>query len=221
MKINLNTVLLVTGSAFVIFAATSWMRMTGMGHLIPPSRREAAPDFELALVTLEDESVPADTSVEPAPPAPPETSETPVEPAPVARKKSWRLSEQRGSIVFIIFWRSLNKKCVGSDGVLAISKKPYKTFAPQIKFVSINNREYKFSVLKSVAQLGLPYPSLYDVEGVACESFDVGGRPEHVPTCLAIDAQGRIAAHFIGFSKEFEEQVRAVLTALAAEEQEP
>jgi len=218
VKINLNTVLLLTGIAFVIFATVSWTRMTEVGQLIPPSRREMAPDFELVLVAAEDESVPSDTPVEP----PPETPETPVEPAPTAPKESWRLSEQKGSIVFIIFWTSWSEDCVRGGGALAVTKKLHHIFAPEgVKIIGINNRQNKSAILKCIARLGLPYPILYDVEGVACDVFSVRGRPKDVPTCLAIDAQGRIAAHFIGFSKEFEEQVRAVLTALAAEGQAP
>ncbi len=217
MKINLNTVLLLAGVVFVMFAVGQWSCMTEIGNLIPPSRREMAFDFALPVVSPGADPLP-DTSVEPPP-------ETPVEPVPADDDGLWRLSDQRGSAVFIVFWKSWSDDCVKGGGcALAITKNLHESFASKgVEFVSIGFKETKGTVSKIVRVSGLPYPSLYDADGsIASGGFDVGGYENDVPACLAVDAQGRVAAHFIGFNKKsFEAQVTTVLDALVAEGQTP
>jgi peroxiredoxin len=217
VKVSLNTLLLATGVVLVVFALGQWSCMTRVGHLIPPSRREAALDFELPLLLAEDDGVPAETPVEPVAPA-----DTPAEPVPVAEEGLWRLSDQLGSPVFLIFWKSWSEDFKPSSAATRITKELHETFASQgVEFVAVNHRETEFAAHGAAMRLRLPYPCLFDVAGAVSDAYNVGGYAKDVPTCLAIDAQGRIAAHFVGFNKEFEARVTSVLSALAAEAQAP
>jgi len=225
VKVKLNTVFLLSGIGCVLLALGQWSCMTKMGHLIPPSRRDKAFAFALPLVSPEGESVPPDTSVDPVPPdtsvepVPPETS---VQPPPAADDGLWRLADQKGNAVFVIFWASWSEDCVGKDRGLDVAAKLHDVFASQgIVFIAVNNRQNLDAIADCAALLRQPYPCLLDVKGVACNGFDIQGRPQDAPTCLAIDAQGRIAAHFFGFSKEFEALATVVLEALVVEGQAP
>ena len=204
MKINMNAVILFSGLLLLTIAVGKWSCMTAAGDLIPQSRRSKAYNIELhrAYSRAEEDVVPPDTTVAPV---------------PVEDKIPWRLSKHEGKVMFITFWAGWDED---SDTALAITRRLHKIYAPQgVVFVAVNSRENEYAVSGQVSSLKLPYPILLDPDGIACDAYDVGGKRADIPRCLAIDVQGRIAAHFIGVDNEFEARARAVLDSLLTEEQ--
>lgn len=100
----------------------------------------------------------------------------------------------RGKVVVLNFWASWCAPCIAEAGNLnAVFE---QTKASGVTFVGVDIKDDKTSAQAFERRLKVPYPSIFDPDGLLLLKFR-GKAPQSPPTTLIIDRQGRVAARFL------------------------
>lgn len=119
------------------------------------------------------------------------------------------LSELRGSVVVVDFWASWCWPCRQEAARLVQAYEEYRDRG--VEFVGVGIWDRPAEAEAFVEEFGVPYPTGLDVPGAILVEYGVSGIPEK----YFVDAEGRIAAKFVGPSSE--DDLRETLDRLLAE----
>ncbi|UNO41244.1 TlpA disulfide reductase family protein [Streptomyces sp. MST-110588] len=131
------------------------------------------------------------------------------------RGKQLKLADYKGKVVILNVWGSWCGPCIAEAG--NFTKVAKETASKGVQFVGINTRDSEKSQATNFEdEHGVPYPSLFDPTGKLMLRFPKGSlNPQSIPSTIAVDRQGRIAARSIGPLTE--DQLRKMVTPLMAE----
>ena len=99
-----------------------------------------------------------------------------------------------GKVVVVNFWASWCAPCLAEARNL--NEVYAQTHASGVEFVGVDIKDEKSKARAFQRTKQVPYPSLYDEDGVLLLKFR-GSAPQNPPTTLVIDRQGRVAARFV------------------------
>jgi len=109
--------------------------------------------------------------------------------------RSVSLASLRGKPVVLNFWASWCDPCRDEAPEFARTAKQYGS---SVRFLGMAILDGRDAALAYMAKYHVPYPSVRDARGEISKNFGVTGVPETV----FIDANGVIAAHYIGAFKD-------------------
>lgn len=140
-------------------------------------------------------------------------------PAPVLSGRTiagghYSTASARGKVLVVNFWASWCSPCRQEMPVLAQEARAYA--ARGVEFVGVLFRDSAQNGLAFATDEHIPYPSLYDPNGVDLLGFR-GLNPTSIPDTVIIDRQGRVAALFVGPVTDALPQFQHALAILAAE----
>ncbi|MEW1753577.1 TlpA family protein disulfide reductase [Streptomyces angustmyceticus] len=129
--------------------------------------------------------------------------------------KKLDIADYKGKVVVLNVWGSWCGPCIAEAPNFA--KVANETKAKGVQFVGINTRDSEKSQAAAFEEEHkVPYPSLFDPTGRLMLRFPKGSlNPQSIPSTLAIDRHGRIAARSIGPLAE--DELRKMITPLIAE----
>lgn len=109
--------------------------------------------------------------------------------------KRFDVASLRGKPVVINVWGAWCAECVAETPRLVAAAKQLT----DAHFLGINTRDASEGTARSYARSsGMPYPSIYDPEGVALLAFAGTVSPKATPATVILDARGRVAASITG-----------------------
>lgn len=125
------------------------------------------------------------------------------------------VADYRGKVVILNVWGSWCGPCIAEAPNFAEVARDTKDKG--VQFIGINTRDSEKSQATSFEeQHKVPYPSLFDPTGKLMLRFPKGSlNPQSIPSTIAIDRHGRIAARSIGPLAE--EDLRKMVQPLIAE----
>ncbi|MFH8748637.1 TlpA family protein disulfide reductase [Streptomyces rimosus] len=108
------------------------------------------------------------------------------------------IADYKGKVVVLNVWGSWCAPCIAEAPNFA--KVANETKAEGVQFVGINTRDsQKSQAVSFEEQHKMPYPSLFDPTGKLMLRFPKGSlNPQAIPSTIAVDRQGKIAARSIG-----------------------
>ncbi|MGW2921208.1 TlpA family protein disulfide reductase [Streptomyces angustmyceticus] len=129
--------------------------------------------------------------------------------------KKLDIADFKGKVVVLNVWGSWCGPCIAEAPNFA--KVASETKGKGVQFVGINTRDSEKSQAAAFEEEHkVPYPSLFDPTGRLMLRFPKGSlNPQSIPSTLAIDRHGRIAARSIGPLAE--DELRKMITPLIAE----
>lgn len=129
--------------------------------------------------------------------------------------KKLDIADFKGKVVVLNVWGSWCGPCIAEAPNFA--KVANETKGKGVQFVGINTRDSEKSQAAAFEEEHkVPYPSLFDPTGRLMLRFPKGSlNPQSIPSTLAIDRHGRIAARSIGPLAE--DELRKMITPLIAE----
>ncbi|MET9291588.1 TlpA disulfide reductase family protein [Streptomyces sp. NPDC003077] len=129
--------------------------------------------------------------------------------------KPLKIADYKGKVVILNVWGSWCGPCIAEAA--NFSKVAKETEGKGVQFVGINTRDTeKTQATVFEEQHKVPYPSLYDPAGKLMLRFPKGSvNPQSIPSTIAVDRKGRIAARSIGPMTE--DELRKMVTPLIAE----
>ncbi|MFK0292088.1 TlpA family protein disulfide reductase [Streptomyces sp. NPDC090442] len=129
--------------------------------------------------------------------------------------KKLNVADYKGKVVIVNVWGSWCGPCIAEAANFA--KVANETKAKGVQFVGINTRDVeKAQATQFEEEHKMPYPSLFDPQGKLMLRFPKGSlNPQAIPSTIAIDRQGRIAARSIGPLAE--DDLRKMVDPLIAE----
>ncbi len=129
--------------------------------------------------------------------------------------KKLNVADYRGKVVIINVWGSWCGPCIAEAPNFA--KVANEDKDKGVQFIGINTRDSeKSQATQFEEQHQVPYPSLFDPTGRLMLRFPKGSlNPQSIPSTIAIDKQGRIAARSIGPLAE--DDLRKMVDPLIAE----
>ncbi|WP_030262480.1 TlpA family protein disulfide reductase [Streptomyces violens] len=125
------------------------------------------------------------------------------------------IADYKGKVVVLNIWGSWCAPCIAEAPNFA--KVANETKDEGVQFLGINTRDSKKTQAVSFEeQHKVPYPSLYDPMGKQMLRFPKGSlNPQAIPTTIAIDRKGRIAARAL--TPLSENELRKMIDPLIAE----
>lgn len=129
--------------------------------------------------------------------------------------KKLDIADYKGDVVILNIWGSYCGPCIAEAPNFA--KVHNDTKDKGVKFVGINTRDAeKSQAITFEEEHGVPYPSIYDPMGKLMLRFPKGSlNPQAIPTTIAIDREGRVAARSLTALSE--EDLRRMVEPLIAE----
>ncbi|MFE1172170.1 TlpA family protein disulfide reductase [Streptomyces sp. NPDC058773] len=129
--------------------------------------------------------------------------------------KKLDVADYKGKVVILNVWGSWCGPCIAEAPNFA--KVANETKGKGVQFVGINTRDTRKSQATSFEEEHkVPYPSLFDPTGRLMLRFPKGSlNPQSIPSTIAIDRQGKIAARSIGPLAE--DELRKMVDPLIAE----
>ncbi|KPC62083.1 TlpA family protein disulfide reductase [Streptomyces chattanoogensis] len=107
------------------------------------------------------------------------------------------IADYKGKVVVLNVWGSYCGPCIAEAPNFAAVAQETKTKG--VQFVGINTRDEKAQAVNFEEQHKVPYPSLFDPTGKLLLRFPKGSlNPQAIPSTIAIDRHGRIAARSLG-----------------------
>jgi peroxiredoxin len=137
-------------------------------------------------------------------------AEAPLPPAPDFTLRSTdgvnlRLYEHRGDVTVLFFWASWCGPCTM---VFASTDKAFTPFAGRpLRVWNITTDQTPDAALTFRAQMGLPYPTLFDVDSSVNSAYGV----TELPTTVVIDRNGRIQQRFAGLDTALPQQLQTAI----------
>ncbi len=129
--------------------------------------------------------------------------------------KNLDVADYKGKVVILNVWGSYCGPCIAEAPNFA---KVFKeTESKGVQFIGINTRDTDKSLATNFEdEHKVPYPSLYDPTGKLMLRFPKGSlNPQAIPSTIAVDRHGRIAARSLGPLTE--DALRKMVTPLIAE----
>ncbi|UZJ30727.1 TlpA family protein disulfide reductase [Streptomyces endophytica] len=129
--------------------------------------------------------------------------------------KKLDVADYKGKIVILNVWGSWCGPCIAEAPNFA--KVAKETSGKGVQFIGINTRDSEKSQATSFEEEHkVPYPSLFDPTGRLMLRFPKGSlNPQSIPSTIAIDRHGKIAARSIGPLTE--DELRSMVKPLIAE----
>jgi peroxiredoxin len=129
--------------------------------------------------------------------------------------KQLDIADYKGEVVVLNVWGSWCAPC--SAEAPNFTKVANDTKGKGVQFVGINTRDSEKSQANSFEeQHKVPYPSLFDPTGKLMLRFPKGSiNPQSIPSTIAVDRHGKIAARSIGALTE--DGLRKMIAPLIAE----
>lgn len=129
--------------------------------------------------------------------------------------KKLDVADYKGKVVILNVWGSWCGPCIAE--VPNFSKVANETKDKGVQFLGINTRDSEKSQATSFEEEHkVPYPSLFDPTGKLMLRFPKGSlNPQSIPSTIAIDRHGKIAARSIGPLAE--DDLRKMVEPLIAE----
>lgn len=118
------------------------------------------------------------------------------------------VAAMRGDPVVVNAWASWCAPCREEIPVL----KKAATANPRVKFLGLNVQDRPEAAAAFASQVAIPWPSIEDPQGQILSQIP-GVPPKALPSTIAIDRQGRIAARVVGPVKP--EMVQPLLDSVA------
>ncbi|MFI9049562.1 TlpA family protein disulfide reductase [Streptomyces sp. NPDC053427] len=111
--------------------------------------------------------------------------------------KKLDVGDYKGKVVVLNVWGSYCGPCIAEAPNFA--KVAQETKAKGVQFIGVNTRDEKAQAVNFEEQHKVPYPSLFDPTGKLLLRFPKGSlNPQAIPSTIAIDRHGRIAARSLG-----------------------
>lgn len=108
------------------------------------------------------------------------------------------VADWRGAPVVLNTWYAACGPCrVEAPDLAAIAE---ETAADGVEFLGINTRDGEAQGIAFEEEFGVPYPSLADRDGEGVLALRGELPPSATPTTLVLDAEGRVAARFLGIA---------------------
>ncbi|MFI1619654.1 TlpA family protein disulfide reductase [Streptomyces lydicus] len=129
--------------------------------------------------------------------------------------KKLDVADYKGKVVILNIWGSWCGPCIAEADNFA--KVAHDTAGKGVQFIGINTRDSEKSQATSFEEEHkVPYPSLFDPTGRLMLRFPKGSlNPQSIPSTIAIDRHGKIAARSIGPLTE--DDLRKMVAPLIAE----
>ncbi|WP_030416181.1 TlpA family protein disulfide reductase [Streptomyces sp. NRRL S-1448] len=129
--------------------------------------------------------------------------------------KQLDVADYKGKVVILNVWGSWCGPCIAEAPNFA--KVAKETEGKGVQFLGINTRDSQKSQATSFEEEHkVPYPSLFDPTGRLMLRFPKGSlNPQSIPSTIAIDRHGKIAARSIGPLTE--DELRSMVKPLIAE----
>ncbi|ARH91925.1 MULTISPECIES: TlpA family protein disulfide reductase [Streptomyces] len=129
--------------------------------------------------------------------------------------KKLDVADYKGKVVILNVWGSWCGPCIAEADNFA--KVAHDTDGKGVQFIGINTRDSEKSQATSFEEEHkVPYPSLFDPTGRLMLRFPKGSlNPQSIPSTIAIDRHGKIAARSIGPLTE--DDLRKMVAPLIAE----
>ncbi|BDM73798.1 hypothetical protein HEK616_72850 [Streptomyces nigrescens] len=129
--------------------------------------------------------------------------------------KKLDVADYKGKVVILNVWGSWCGPCIAEAPNFA--KVAKETSGKGVQFIGINTRDSEKSQATSFEEEHkVPYPSLFDPTGRLMLRFPKGSlNPQSIPSTIAIDRHGKIAARSIGPLTE--DELRSMVKPLIAE----
>ncbi|WP_327156178.1 TlpA family protein disulfide reductase [Streptomyces tubercidicus] len=128
--------------------------------------------------------------------------------------KKLDIADYKGKVVILNVWGSWCGPCIAE--VPNFSKVANETKEKGVQFLGINTRDGKTQATSFEEEHKVPYPSLFDPSGRLMLRFPKGSlNPQSIPSTIAIDRHGKIAARSIGPLAE--DDLRKMVDPLIAE----
>ncbi|MBL1094213.1 TlpA family protein disulfide reductase [Streptomyces sp. NPDC001739] len=129
--------------------------------------------------------------------------------------KQLDVADYKGKVVILNVWGSWCGPCIAEAPNFA--KVAKETKGKGVQFLGINTRDSQKSQATSFEEEHkVPYPSLFDPTGRLMLRFPKGSlNPQSIPSTIAIDRHGKIAARSIGPLTE--DELRSMVKPLIAE----
>ncbi|MFH8566888.1 TlpA family protein disulfide reductase [Streptomyces sp. NPDC017993] len=129
--------------------------------------------------------------------------------------KQLDVADYKGKVVILNVWGSWCGPCIAEAP--NFTKVAKDTEDKGVQFIGINTRDSEKSQATSFEeQHKVPYPSLFDPSGKLMLRFPKGSlNPQSIPSTIAIDRQGKVAARSIGPLAE--DDLRKMIEPLIAE----
>jgi peroxiredoxin/outer membrane lipoprotein-sorting protein len=108
------------------------------------------------------------------------------------------LKDLRGKVVVLSFWATWCKPCIEEMPIL---EKLHRDFKDKGLVVLGINNEQPDTAREFLAKTGYTYPTLADTGREVHRQYQVEG----IPQVVVIDKEGKVTAHFVGFSPESSE----------------
>ncbi|MGH3682532.1 MAG: TlpA family protein disulfide reductase [Natronosporangium sp.] len=106
------------------------------------------------------------------------------------------LAEHAGKIVVFNVWGSWCPPCRAEAP--ALKQVAEETRPAGVQFVGINIRDNRQSARAFERRFAIPYPSIFDPDGLQLLQFRTSLPPQAIPSTVVIDRQGRVAARIVG-----------------------
>jgi thiol-disulfide isomerase/thioredoxin len=107
--------------------------------------------------------------------------------------KKLKLSELKGSVVFVNFWASWCPPCIDEIPSIEVLYK-YLLGNSNFKMITILYRDDENRVIRAVKEQGYTFPIYHDPEGSAAKRFGITG----VPETFIIDKKGTLWKKVVG-----------------------